>query len=51
MGAICSNGWQMLCKAEANVVGDVPSATSSGMSAFERVVELLTTLFPVSVCI
>lgn len=45
------NGWQMLCKAEANAVGDVPSVASSGMSPFERVVELLTTLFPVWVVI
>lgn len=41
----------MLCKAEANAVGDVSSAASSGMSPFERVVELLTTLFPVWVVI
>jgi len=41
----------MLCKAEANAVGDVPGAASSEMSPFERVVELLTTLFPVWVVI
>nr|ABK24409.1 unknown [Picea sitchensis] len=42
---------QMLCKAEANAVGDVPGSASSEMSPFERVVELLTTLFPVWVVI
>ena len=41
----------MLCKDEGNVFGDVPSAASSGMSTFESVVDLLTTLFPVWVCI
>lgn len=41
----------MLCKAEENAVGDVPRAVSSEMSPFERVVELLTTLFPVWVVI
>jgi len=41
----------MLCKAGENAVGDVPRAVSSEMSPFERVVELLTTLFPVWVVI
>ncbi|ERM97056.1 probable sodium/metabolite cotransporter BASS2, chloroplastic [Amborella trichopoda] len=37
----------VLCKAEVNVAGDVPSNNPSGMSQYERIVELLTTLFPV----
>eukprot|EP01018_Ginkgo_biloba_P004117 Gb_41102 [translate_table: standard] len=38
---------QVLRKAETNAVGDVSSMPSSEISQFERVVELLTTLFPV----
>ncbi|KAH7572339.1 hypothetical protein JRO89_XS04G0240100 [Xanthoceras sorbifolium] len=38
---------QVLCKATANVSGDVPSNTSSGMSQYEKIIETLTTLFPV----
>lgn len=35
-----------LCKAEANLSGDFPTSASTGMSQYERIVELLTTLFP-----
>lgn len=38
---------KFLCKAEANISGDVPNHASTGMSQYERIVELLTTLFPV----
>ncbi|KAJ0031741.1 hypothetical protein Pint_13096 [Pistacia integerrima] len=38
---------QVLCKSAANVSGDVPNNTSSGMSQYERIIETLTTLFPV----
>nr|XP_010914978.1 probable sodium/metabolite cotransporter BASS2, chloroplastic isoform X3 [Elaeis guineensis] len=38
---------EVLCKAETNISGDVPNSASSGMSKYERIVELLTTLFPV----
>ncbi|KAH9297936.1 hypothetical protein KI387_029618, partial [Taxus chinensis] len=44
-------GRQVLCKAETNALGDVPRADSAGMSLFDKVVELLTTLFPVWVII
>ncbi|XP_077211806.1 putative sodium/metabolite cotransporter BASS2, chloroplastic isoform X2 [Tasmannia lanceolata] len=37
---------QFYCKADANVSGAVPSSTPSEMSLYERIVELLTTLFP-----
>eukprot|EP00262_Sarcandra_glabra_P021952 TRINITY_DN9483_c0_g1_i3.p1 TRINITY_DN9483_c0_g1~~TRINITY_DN9483_c0_g1_i3.p1 ORF type:complete len:423 (-),score=54.19 TRINITY_DN9483_c0_g1_i3:283-1551(-) len=43
----CSRSRQVLCKAEANVSGDVPSSSPSEVSQYERIVELLTTLFPV----
>ncbi|KAJ0091543.1 hypothetical protein Patl1_13167 [Pistacia atlantica] len=43
----CSRNSQVLCKAAANVSGDVPNNTSSGMSQYERIIETLTTLFPV----
>ncbi|XP_010914977.2 probable sodium/metabolite cotransporter BASS2, chloroplastic [Elaeis guineensis] len=42
---------EVLCKAETNISGDVPNSASSGMSKYERIVELLTTLFPVWVII
>ncbi|KAH0457689.1 hypothetical protein IEQ34_013004 [Dendrobium chrysotoxum] len=38
---------KLLCKAEANVSGDFPNHAPAGMSQYERIVELLTTLFPV----
>lgn len=39
---------QVLCKAEANLSGDVPtSGASTGISQYEKIVEFLTTLFPV----
>lgn len=38
---------QVLCKAEANLSGDLPTSASTGMSQYEKIVELLTTLFPV----
>ncbi|KAK9268982.1 hypothetical protein L1049_000749 [Liquidambar formosana] len=41
-----SRNTQVLCKAAANASGDVPSGTSSGMSQYERIIETLTTLFP-----
>ncbi|KAB1209194.1 Sodium/pyruvate cotransporter BASS2, chloroplastic [Morella rubra] len=41
-----SRNCQVLCKATTNVPGDVPSSTASGMSQYERVIETLTTLFP-----
>ncbi|GKV06502.1 hypothetical protein SLEP1_g18396 [Rubroshorea leprosula] len=37
----------LLCKAATNVTGDVPGSTPSGMSLYERIIETLTTLFPV----
>lgn len=42
---------QVLCKAAANVSGDIPSSSSStGMSQYEKIIETLTTLFPLWVC-
>ncbi|KAK8936589.1 hypothetical protein KSP39_PZI011962 [Platanthera zijinensis] len=38
---------KFFCKAEANISGDVPSHAPTGLSQYERIVELLTTLFPV----
>ncbi|XP_020677866.1 probable sodium/metabolite cotransporter BASS2, chloroplastic isoform X2 [Dendrobium catenatum] len=38
---------KLSCKAEANVSGDFPNHAPAGMSQYERIVELLTTLFPV----
>ncbi|PON39696.1 Bile acid-sodium symporter/arsenical resistance protein [Parasponia andersonii] len=38
---------QIMCKATANVSGDVPNSSSSEMSQYERIIESLTTLFPV----
>lgn len=37
---------QVLCKATTNVSGDVPGSTPSRMSTYERIIETLTTLFP-----
>ncbi|XP_044472472.1 sodium/pyruvate cotransporter BASS2, chloroplastic isoform X2 [Mangifera indica] len=42
-----SRNSQVLCKTAANVSGDIPSNTSSGMSQYEKIIETLTTLFPV----
>ncbi|KAM4133057.1 hypothetical protein ACJW30_01G299500 [Castanea mollissima] len=42
-----SRNSQVLCKAATNVSGDFPSGTPSGMRPYERVIETLTTLFPV----
>nr|XP_009403017.1 PREDICTED: probable sodium/metabolite cotransporter BASS2, chloroplastic isoform X2 [Musa acuminata subsp. malaccensis] len=38
---------QVLCKAEANVSGDILNSPVAEMSQYERIIELLTTLFPV----
>ncbi|KAJ6862883.1 hypothetical protein NC652_039680 [Populus alba x Populus x berolinensis] len=39
---------QVLCRAATNATGDVPdSSTHGGMSQYERIIETLTTLFPV----
>ncbi|KAG0461507.1 hypothetical protein HPP92_021804 [Vanilla planifolia] len=37
---------RFLCKAEANLSGDVPSHETGGVSQNEKIIELLTTLFP-----
>ncbi|XP_042417327.1 probable sodium/metabolite cotransporter BASS2, chloroplastic [Zingiber officinale] len=42
---------QVLCKAELNVSGEIPNSPAAEMSQYERIVELLTTLFPVWVII
>lgn len=36
----------MLCKATTNISGDVPES-AGGLSQYEKVIETLTTLFPV----
>ncbi|KAK1281918.1 hypothetical protein QJS10_CPB22g01011 [Acorus calamus] len=36
-----------VCKAEAHVSGNIPSSAPKEISQYERIVELLTTLFPV----
>ncbi|EES01163.1 hypothetical protein BDA96_03G256700 [Sorghum bicolor] len=38
---------QILCKAEANVSSNLPDTLPTGVSQYEKIVELLTTLFPV----
>lgn len=38
---------QLVCKAVTKASGDIPGSTSSGMTQYERIIELLTTLFPV----
>lgn len=38
---------QFLCKAATSASGDVPGSTPSRMNPYERVIETLTTLFPV----
>lgn len=43
---------QILCKAASDVSGEiVPGDSPDGMSTYERVIETLTTLFPVWVCL
>ncbi|PIA65351.1 hypothetical protein AQUCO_00100669v1 [Aquilegia coerulea] len=42
---------QVLCKAEADLSGNVPSSTPSGLSTYENIIETLTTLFPLWVII
>jgi len=37
----------VLCNAATNLSGDVPSSNPAGMSQYERIIETLTTLFPV----
>ncbi|KAL3745056.1 hypothetical protein ACJRO7_014204 [Eucalyptus globulus] len=36
-----------LCKAATNAPGEIPASTPGGMSQYERIIETLTTLFPV----
>uniref|UniRef100_A0A0D9V3G9 Uncharacterized protein n=1 Tax=Leersia perrieri TaxID=77586 RepID=A0A0D9V3G9_9ORYZ len=38
---------KMLCKAEANISSNLPESIPSGENQYEKIVELLTTLFPV----
>ncbi|KAG5564615.1 hypothetical protein RHGRI_000717 [Rhododendron griersonianum] len=38
---------QVVCKAATNASGDIPGSASTGMTQYERIIELLTTLFPV----
>ncbi|XP_021276545.1 sodium/pyruvate cotransporter BASS2, chloroplastic isoform X1 [Herrania umbratica] len=40
-----SRNLQVMCKAATNVSGDIP--TPNGMNQYERIIEILTTLFPV----
>ncbi|KAK9092724.1 hypothetical protein Syun_027635 [Stephania yunnanensis] len=40
----------ILCKAKANLSGNVPNSSQGGLSEYESVIETLTTLFPVWVC-
>lgn len=40
---------QIMCTAATNISGDIPE--SGGMSQYEKVIETLTTLFPVWVCL
>lgn len=43
---------QILCEAASDVSGEiVPGDSPDGMSTYERVIETLTTLFPVWVCL
>ncbi|XP_052199956.1 sodium/pyruvate cotransporter BASS2, chloroplastic [Diospyros lotus] len=42
-----SRNSQVVCKAATNVSGDVPDSFPSGMSQYERIIETLTSLFPV----
>ncbi|KAL5226665.1 hypothetical protein ABZP36_014930 [Zizania latifolia] len=38
---------QIVCKAEANISSNLPESIPSGANQYEKIVELLTTLFPV----
>uniref|UniRef100_A0A0E0JLQ9 Uncharacterized protein n=1 Tax=Oryza punctata TaxID=4537 RepID=A0A0E0JLQ9_ORYPU len=38
---------ELLCKAEANISSNLPESIPSGANQYEKIVELLTTLFPV----
>ncbi|OEL19289.1 putative sodium/metabolite cotransporter BASS2, chloroplastic [Dichanthelium oligosanthes] len=38
---------QILCKSEANISSNLPESLPTGVSQYEKIVELLTTLFPV----
>ncbi|XP_062206346.1 probable sodium/metabolite cotransporter BASS2, chloroplastic [Phragmites australis] len=38
---------QVLCKAEVNISNNLPESLPTGASQYEKIVELLTTLFPV----
>ncbi|KAF7152520.1 hypothetical protein RHSIM_Rhsim01G0089900 [Rhododendron simsii] len=38
---------QVVCKAATNASGDIPGSAPTGMTQYERIIELLTTLFPV----
>ncbi|MCH1922620.1 hypothetical protein L9G15_24725, partial [Shewanella sp. A3A] len=38
---------QLLCKAEANISSNLPESIPSEANQYEKIVELLTTLFPV----
>ncbi|KAF2304585.1 hypothetical protein GH714_034078 [Hevea brasiliensis] len=42
-----SRNSQVLCKAATNVSGEVPDGKPSGITQYERIIETLTTLFPV----
>ncbi|KAI8024529.1 hypothetical protein LOK49_LG03G01451 [Camellia lanceoleosa] len=42
-----SRNYQVVCKAATNSSGDVPGRAPGGMSQYERIIEMLTTLFPV----
>uniref|UniRef100_A0A7N0RBK9 Uncharacterized protein n=1 Tax=Kalanchoe fedtschenkoi TaxID=63787 RepID=A0A7N0RBK9_KALFE len=46
-----SRGRQVLCKATAGAAGNLPDAASTGLSQYEKVIETLTTLFPLWVII
>ncbi|GAB2300382.1 Sodium/pyruvate cotransporter bass2, chloroplastic [Dionaea muscipula] len=37
----------LLCKTATDFSGDVPTSSSSGLTQYEKIIELLTTLFPV----
>ncbi|KAL5729452.1 Sodium/pyruvate cotransporter bass2 [Ranunculus cassubicifolius] len=41
-----SRSRQVLCKAEADLSGNVPSSAPTGLSPYENIIETLTTLFP-----
>uniref|UniRef100_A0A1J3F2Z4 Sodium/pyruvate cotransporter BASS2, chloroplastic n=1 Tax=Noccaea caerulescens TaxID=107243 RepID=A0A1J3F2Z4_NOCCA len=41
-----SRNSRVACKASADVSGNVPESTPKGLSQYEKIIELLTTLFP-----